>query len=205
MPVPENDNSASRVFSMVPSAMTATPPGASSIKPTLVSTPITRHVPDPVRHGAERHGVCVREHHELLLRIVPVGVSVRRARGFHQQGDGAELVEREEASAWRSRLHGQRRFEFEEILQVIRREADCRIKTQQLGQVRGRLQQRRRRQFVQRDGGAHGAQIVKELLPQGMVQLAEHEIIRLVDSDLPSALVEVHGVQIGYRRGAARS
>ena len=65
---------------------------------------------------------------------------------------------------------------------------------------RGRLQQRRRRQFVQRDGTVHGIQIVKELLPQGMVQLAEHEIIRLVDSDLPSALVEVHGVQIGDRR-----
>jgi hypothetical protein len=34
-----------------------------------------------------------------------------------------------------------------------------------------------------------------------MVQLAEHEIIRLVGSDLPRAFVEVHGVQIGYRRG----
>ena len=48
MPVPENDRSASRAFSIVPSAMIAAPPGARSMKPTLVSTPITRHGPGPV-------------------------------------------------------------------------------------------------------------------------------------------------------------
>ena len=47
-PVPMNDRSASRALSIVPSAMTATPPGARSMKPALVSTPTTRQVPDAV-------------------------------------------------------------------------------------------------------------------------------------------------------------
>ena len=47
-PLPSNEAKASLAFSMVPRAMTTVPPGARSIGPWLVSTPVTRHVPAAV-------------------------------------------------------------------------------------------------------------------------------------------------------------
>ena len=48
-PLPSNEARAIRALSIVPSAMITIPPGARSIRPRLVSTPVMRQVPAAVR------------------------------------------------------------------------------------------------------------------------------------------------------------
>src|SRR5262249_34663085 len=62
--VPSNETNAIRALSNVPSAMTATPPGASSIKPLLVSTPV------------DAPSACRRLHFEAVGQLLTVDYDI---------------------------------------------------------------------------------------------------------------------------------
>ena len=53
-------------------------------------------------------------------------------RGLHQQRHGTELVEGEESSVRRSRLHRQWRFELQKVLEVSRRQPGGRLQAEEL-------------------------------------------------------------------------
>src|SRR5207302_217641 len=107
-------------------------------------------------------------------------------RALHQERDGAELVQREEAGVWRSSANGERRLELQHVAQIVVTAGARRGETEETQQITGllaALQHRRRWELPDRDRGGGSAQAVEELLAHRAVELAEDEVVRFVDAD----------------------
>ena len=62
------------------------------------------------------------------------------ARGFHQQGHGAELVERKETGVGRACLNRERRFQLQQIEKIGLRQPAGRAQPEQLRRIRTGLE-----------------------------------------------------------------
>ena len=106
-------------------------------------------------------------------------------RRLHQERDDAELVQREEAGVGRPRLNGERRFELQEVQQVGLGEAGGRGQTEELRGIGAGLEQRGWRQLASGITRGDRARLSKSCRRKRVLQLAEDEVVRLVDADLP--------------------
>ena len=76
---------------------------------------------------------------------------------------------------------------------------------QKVCQLLTTFEQRRRRQFVQRNGGGNSAKIIKQPLTQRIVQFAENKVVGFIDTNLTRAFAEVPRPEILPPFGRAKS
>ena len=108
---------------------------------------------------------------------------------------------------WRPCLHTERCFKLQKIAQITHGQRPSRIKSehpQQIGLLLATFEQRRRREFVQRNGGSDGTEIIKKPLTQRIVQFAENEVIGFIDADLTCAFAEIPRLEIRHHFGRPR-
>lgn len=100
---------------------------------------------------------------------------------------------------WRPCLHAKRRFELQHVQEIGLRNGGAGRKAEKLRRISPRPHQRRRGQVLERNHVRYRIHFLKKHLPQCILQLAENEIVCIVDADLTRALIEVTAFQVAYR------